>query len=47
MISGGEVTITSTPVHTGRTTIVIQTDVTRADGKLVTRTTQTQAVLGG
>lgn len=41
----GEVTITATPVHTGRTTIVIQTDITRPDGKLVTRTTQTQAVI--
>ena len=29
----------------GMTTIVIQTDITRADGKLVTRTTQTQSVL--
>jgi uncharacterized protein (TIGR00369 family) len=41
----GELTITTTPVHVGRTTIVLQTDITRADGKLVTRTTQTQAVL--
>ena len=43
--TGGEVTITATPLHVGRTTIVVQTDVTRADGKRVTRTTQTQAVL--
>ena len=42
----GEATLTSTPIHVGRTTIVVQTDITRADGKLVTRTTQTQAVLG-
>jgi len=42
----GEVTVTSTPLHVGRTTIVVVTDITRADGKLVTRTTQTQAVLG-
>lgn len=41
----GEITATATPVHVGRTTIVIQTDITRADGKLVSRTTQTQAVL--
>lgn len=41
----GEITITATPIHTGRTTIVVQTDITRADGKLITRTTQTQAVL--
>lgn len=44
-VADGEITITSTPVHTGRTTIVIQTDITRADGKHVTRTTQTQAVI--
>lgn len=43
----GEITITSTPLHAGRTTIVVVTDVTRADGKLVSRTTQTQAVLPG
>jgi len=42
----GDVTISSTPLHVGRTTIVVVTDITRADGKLVTRTTQTQAVLG-
>ena len=41
----GTYTVTATPVHVGRTTIVVQTDITRADGKLVTRTTQTQAVL--
>ncbi len=44
-VSDGEITITSTPLHVGRTTIVIQTDITRADGKPVTRTTQTQAVI--
>jgi uncharacterized protein (TIGR00369 family) len=37
--------VTATLVHAGRTTIVVQTDITRADGKLVTRTTQTQAVI--
>lgn len=42
----GEVTVTSIALHVGRTTIVVVTDITRADGKLVTRTTQTQAVLG-
>lgn len=46
-VTSGEITIVSTPVHTGRSTIVIQTDITREDGKLVSRTTQTQAVLGG
>jgi 1,4-dihydroxy-2-naphthoyl-CoA hydrolase len=46
-VTEGQLDITSTPVHVGRTTIVIQTDITRPDGKLVTRTTQTQAVLSG
>ena len=45
-VADGDIAITGTPIHTGRRTIVVQTDVTRADGKLVTRTTQTQAVLG-
>lgn len=44
-VTEGEITITSTPLHVGRTTIVIVTDITRGDGKLVSRTTQTQAVL--
>ncbi|MFP5322263.1 MAG: PaaI family thioesterase [Acidimicrobiia bacterium] len=43
----GEITITSEPLHVGRTTVVVVTDVLRADGKLVSRTTQTQAVLPG
>ena len=41
----GTVTATSTPLHTGRTTIVVQTDLTDDNGKLVARVTQTQAVL--
>lgn len=44
-VSGGEVTITATVVNAGRRLIVVQTDITRADGKIVTRTTQTQMVL--
>lgn len=43
-VTEGVMTITSTPLHVGRTTIVVQTDITRDDGKPVTRTTQTQAV---
>ena len=46
-VPSGTVTATSTPIHVGRTTIVVQTDLTRDDGKLATRTTQTQAVLPG
>lgn len=44
-VPSGVVTATSTPVHVGRTTMVVQTDLTREDGKLAARTTQTQAVL--
>ena len=46
-IREGAVTFTATPVHVGRTTIVVQTDATDDRGKLITRTTQTQAVLPG
>ena len=34
-----------TPLHTGRTTIVLQTNITRGDGKLAAIVTQTQIVL--
>lgn len=44
-ITSGAVTITATPVNIGRTLVVVQTDITRDDGKLATRTTQTQLVL--
>lgn len=44
-ITGGAVKLTSTALHTGRTTIVVVTDITREDGKLAARVTQTQAVL--
>ena len=43
--SGSEVRATARPVHSGRTQIVVQTDVTDDRGRLVARTTQTQAVL--
>ena len=33
------------PIHTGRTTIVVQTDITDDDGKRVAQVTQTQAVI--
>ena len=41
----GTVTATARPLHVGRTTIVIETEIRRADGKLVGKVTQTQAVL--
>jgi 1,4-dihydroxy-2-naphthoyl-CoA hydrolase len=43
----GHVVATSRPLHRGRTTIVVETDLHDADGKHVARVTQTQAVLGG
>lgn len=42
----GEVTGVARPLHVGRTTIVVQTDITR-DGKRIAQVTQTQAVLTG
>jgi uncharacterized protein (TIGR00369 family) len=42
----GEVRARSRPLHRGRTTIVVETDVYDAAGRHVGRTTQTQAVLG-
>ncbi len=43
----GTVTARSELVHKGRTTVVVQTDVTDAAGRLVSRTLQTQAVRQG
>ncbi len=43
----GTVTATTTVLHAGRTTIVVQTDVRDDRGKRVSLTTQTQAVLRG
>ena len=42
----GYVVATSRPLHRGRTTIVVETDLHDAAGKHVARVTQTQAVLG-
>ena len=41
----GTVTATATPLHSGRTTIVVETSVRDSAGKLVAKTTQTQMVL--
>ncbi|QYG93039.1 PaaI family thioesterase [Iamia sp. SCSIO 61187] len=43
----GSATATTTVLHAGRTTIVVQTDVRDAEGRRVSLTTQTQAVLRG
>jgi 1,4-dihydroxy-2-naphthoyl-CoA hydrolase len=41
----GHVDARSRPLHRGRTTMVVETDLHDADGKHVARVTQTQAVL--
>ena len=42
----GDVTAVATPLHAGRSTVVVRTDLRDSNGKLVATTTQTQAVLG-
>jgi uncharacterized protein (TIGR00369 family) len=44
-VRDGAVHGTATPLHVGRTTIVVQTDLRNDDGKRVALVTQTQAVL--
>jgi 1,4-dihydroxy-2-naphthoyl-CoA hydrolase len=41
----GTVTATTTPLHAGGSLIVAETELRDADGRLVAKTTQTQAVL--
>ena len=43
-VTDGSVHAVASIVHRGRTTIVVQTDITNDAGSLVSRTTQTQAV---
>lgn len=43
----GYVEAVSKPLHKGRTTIVVETDLFDAAGRRVARVTQTQAILGG
>jgi 1,4-dihydroxy-2-naphthoyl-CoA hydrolase len=42
---GDTVRAVCTPLHMGRSTIVLQTDITRSDGKLAAMVIQTQIVL--
>lgn len=44
-VRDGHVDATSRPLHVGRSTIVVQTDLTDASGRRVAQVTQTQAVL--
>jgi uncharacterized protein (TIGR00369 family) len=46
-VTSGLVLGVARPLHVGRRTIVVQTDMTREDGKRVAQTTQTQAVIAG
>jgi uncharacterized protein (TIGR00369 family) len=42
-VNSGAVTATSRPLHAGRTMVVVETELTRDDGKLAAKVTQTQA----
>lgn len=44
-VRDGRVDAVSRPLHAGRTTIVVDTELLGPDGRLAARTTQTQAVL--
>jgi uncharacterized protein (TIGR00369 family) len=44
---GETITTETTPLHRGRTTMVWQTRITRADGRLAAMVTQTQLVMPG
>ena len=44
---GETITSETTPLHRGRTTMVWQTRITRADGRLAAMVTQTQLVMPG
>jgi 1,4-dihydroxy-2-naphthoyl-CoA hydrolase len=44
-VRAGTITATSTPLHSGGTTIVVETSVRDAAGRLVAKVTQTQMVL--
>lgn len=46
-VRDGHVEAIARPLHAGRTTIVVDTELRDAAGRLVARTTQTQAVLPG
>ncbi|MQA16346.1 MAG: hotdog fold thioesterase [Pseudonocardiaceae bacterium] len=46
-VRDGVITVTATPLHVGRSTIVVQTDVHDDGGRQISRSLQTQAVLGG
>ena len=46
-VTEGQVTARARPLHVGRTTVVIETEVHSSAGRMVAKVTQTQAVLPG
>jgi uncharacterized protein (TIGR00369 family) len=46
-VRGGDVTATARPLHVGRSTIAVTTELRDDQGRLVAQVTQSQAVLGG
>jgi len=42
-VRDGAITATTRPLHSGRALIVLETEITRADGALAAKVTQTQA----
>ena len=46
-LKGGTAHAVATPLHVGRTTIVVQTDIRDDEGRRVAFVTQTQAVTAG
>jgi 1,4-dihydroxy-2-naphthoyl-CoA hydrolase len=44
-VRDGSVTATTTPLHRGRNTAVLETELARDDGRLAAKVTQTQAFL--
>jgi uncharacterized protein (TIGR00369 family) len=46
-VRGGDVRAVARPLHRGRSTVVLETDLFDESGRRVARVTQTQAVLSG
>jgi uncharacterized protein (TIGR00369 family) len=46
-VRDGAVTATTRPLHSGRTLLVLETELVRDDGKLAAKVTQTQAFQNG
>ena len=44
-VTEGRITATARPLHVGKTTVVVETEVRSSNGRLVAKVSQTQAVL--